>query len=281
MSVGVGATAGTTFAHGPRGVTGPTDWIGVDGGHRALPDEVRAASEESLLLESDMFSKSGYEASELEHFGEVMADGWARAHGVHRLDARRPGQVATTASTCRPCSTSGWSSGRLTRTTPLLMLAGVQYEQTKAVLASLERESVRYVVFGGVALNLHGLARATEDLDIFIAATAENVDRLKTALAAVFADPSIEDITAADLLGDYPAIQYVPPEGEFHLDILTRLGEAYAFEDIESMRIDFDGVPVDVATPVMLYRMKRDTVRPKDWADAAALARVFDLDENA
>ncbi len=160
------------------------------------------------------------------------------------------------------------------------MLAVVLYEQTKAVLESLGRESVRYVVFGGVALNLHGLARATEDLDLFIAATEENIDRLKVALAAVFADPNIADITADDLLGEYPAIQYVPPEGQFHLDILTRLGDAYTFEDIESMQIDFDGVQVEVATPGMLFRMKKDTVRPKDWADAAALARVFDLHED-
>jgi hypothetical protein len=32
-------------------------------------------------------------------------------------------------------------------------------------------------------------------------------------------------------------------------------------------------------TPRMLYSMKRDTVRPKDRADAAAIRQRFDLDE--
>ena len=49
------------------------------------------------------------------------------------------------------------------------------------VLAALERERVRYVVFGAVALALHGLPRATEDLDLFIAPERENIERLKTA----------------------------------------------------------------------------------------------------
>jgi hypothetical protein len=42
----------------------------------------------------------------------------------------------------------------------------VDVDRTREVLAALEREGVRYAVFGGVALTLHGLARATEDLEI-------------------------------------------------------------------------------------------------------------------
>jgi hypothetical protein len=100
-------------------------------------------------------------------------------------------------------------------------------EIAKTVLAALEREGVRYVVFGAVAINLLGLARATEDLDLFIAPEPDNIERLKTALRSVFADPTIEEISVEDLLGDYPAVQYNPPSGDFHLDILTRLGEAF------------------------------------------------------
>ena len=153
-------------------------------------------------------------------------------------------------------------------------------EVAKTVLAALEREGVRYVVFGAVAINLLGLARATEDLDLFIAPESDNIERLKAALRSVFADPSIEEILAEDLLGDYPAVQYNPPSGDFHLDILTRLGEAFQFEDLEAERIDLDGLWVSVASPRTLYRMKRNTVRPKDWGDAEALRRRFRLEED-
>ena len=33
------------------------------------------------------------------------------------------------------------------------------------MLSAFQRERVEYVIFGAVALNLQGLARATEDLD--------------------------------------------------------------------------------------------------------------------
>ena len=35
------------------------------------------------------------------------------------------------------------------------------------------------------------------------------------------------DLTAEDLLGSYPAVQYVPPEGDYWIDLLARLGEAF------------------------------------------------------
>jgi hypothetical protein len=155
----------------------------------------------------------------------------------------------------------------------------VDYDLTQKVLASLEAAGVRYAIFGGVALNLIGLARATRDLDVFIEPTADNVDRLRSALASVFDDPSLVDLTADDLLGDYPAVQYVPPSGDFHVDILTRLGETFRFEDLETMRVDFGGLEVTVVTPRMLYRMKRDTVRLQDRADAERVAERFGFSE--
>ena len=42
---------------------------------------------------------------------------------------------------------------------------------------------------------------------------------------------------------------------------------------------DLDGQPVSVASPRTLYRMKKGTVRPKDWGDAEALRRRFRLED--
>lgn len=138
---------------------------------------------------------------------------------------------------------------------------------------------MRYKVVGAVALNFLGLPRATQDLDIFVAADEANVQRLRKALHSVFDDPSIDEITSGDLLGLYPAIQYVPPAGTFHIDILHRLGEAFGFDGIEVEEIEVEGIRVPVATPQMLYRMKKDTVRLQDKADADRLRRQFKLEE--
>jgi hypothetical protein len=122
----------------------------------------------------------------------------------------------------------------------------MDYDLTQKVLAALEREGAEYAVFGAVALNLHGLPRATEDLAIMIAADRANIERVKAALRSVFDDPSIDEITADDLLGDYPAVTYGPPTGTFYVDILTRLGEMYAFDTLVTERIDFNGVTVSL-----------------------------------
>src|ERR1700687_1100299 len=117
----------------------------------------------------------------------------------------------------------------------------MDFEVIKQLLAALEREHVRYAIFRAVAMGLHGLARFTEDLDLFVEPDAANIDRLRAALQSVVDDPEIEQITAADLLGEYPAVQYVPPDGTFHIDIVTRL-EAFAFTDLETERVVLDGL---------------------------------------
>jgi hypothetical protein len=156
----------------------------------------------------------------------------------------------------------------------------MDFDRLQALLRALEAEHVVYAIFGGIALTLHGLARFTEDVDLFVAPDAENIERLKRALRSVFDDPTIDEITVADLLGSYPAVQYVPPDGSFHVDILTRLGSAFSFRDLDTERLPFGDVTVSVVTARTLYRMKRDTVRPKDRADAEMLKQRFHLDES-
>ena len=150
------------------------------------------------------------------------------------------------------------------------------FEELVEVLAAFETEGVEYVVIGGAAVNAHGLVRATEDLDVMVRPTFENIEKLRRALRNVWQDPSIDEITAEDLAGDYPAVRYVPPDGEIYLDIVARFGTAFAFDDIESQPMEVGSVVARVATPRALYRMKRDTVREIDRADARALRARFD-----
>jgi hypothetical protein len=156
-------------------------------------------------------------------------------------------------------------------------IGGMRLEDVLAVIASLEEE-VRYAVFGALALAAHGLDRATRALDVFVDPAPENVARLRRALHPVFDDPSIDEITADDLGGDYPAIQYGPPDGAFTIDIVSRLGESFAFGDLEVVTVQAGDQPMRVVTPRTLYLMKRDTVRPHDRADAERLRRHFDVE---
>ncbi len=145
-----------------------------------------------------------------------------------------------------------------------------------AFLAALQDEDVDYVLIGALAMDVLGIGRLTEDIDLFVRPTPDNIDRLRQALRRVWRDPAIDEITAADLAGDYPALQYVAPDGTL-IDILSRLGEAFAFGDLEATVYSYGDVNVKVATPETLYRMKRDTVRLRDKADAQVLKEKFGL----
>jgi len=155
----------------------------------------------------------------------------------------------------------------------------VTFEDARAVFAALVREGVEFVVIGSMAMAAHGLVRATHDLDLFVAPDGDNVERLKRALRSLFDDPHIDEIDAAELAGEYPAVEYIPPHGRFSLDLLTRLGETFSWEDLKagSEPVGIGSLVVRIATPRMLYRMKRDTIRPQDRADAARIREAFDL----
>ena len=157
----------------------------------------------------------------------------------------------------------------------------VDRDEIVRVLRAFDAAGLEYVLIGATAMAFHGVVRATEDIDLFVRATADNIERLRAALRAAYAgDPHVDDIRTEDLLGDYPAIRYYPPSGDLYFDIMTRLGQAASYETVEWDSQHIEGGRVRVATPAALYRLKRGTVRPIDRQDAAALRERFGLKED-
>jgi|SRR5215213_8163362 len=148
------------------------------------------------------------------------------------------------------------------------------------IVAALNREGVQYVLFGGAAVNLHGVFRVTEDYDFFVRPEPENVARIKRALRSVWNDPAIDEINDVDMIGDYPSVCYGPPDEDFTIDFVSRLGEMFQYDDLQPEVHDVKGIPVRLATPSTLVRMKKDTVRYKDHEDAAKLRSKFNLPED-
>ena len=154
-------------------------------------------------------------------------------------------------------------------------------DEVVRVLRAFESVGLEYVLIGAAAMGIHGVVRATEDLDLFIRATAANVERLKSAFRLVYDnDPNIDEISPDDKLGDYQAVRYYPPSGDLYFDVMTRLGEAASYESVDSMVKEIDGIEVCLATPEALYELKRDTVRPLDHRDAEALRQKFGLEDD-
>jgi hypothetical protein len=158
----------------------------------------------------------------------------------------------------------------------------VDRDEIIRVLRAFEAFGLEYVLIGATAMGFHGLVRATEDVDLFVRATPENIERLRAALREAYAaDPHIDEISSADLLGEYPAVRYYPPAGDLYFDVLTRLGDAASYETVDAEIKVFEGTRVRVATPAALYRLKKGTVRPLDRQDAAALRERFNLKDEA
>jgi hypothetical protein len=154
----------------------------------------------------------------------------------------------------------------------------VERDELLRILAAFESEGLEYVLIGAAAMGFQGLIRATEDVDLLLKATPDNVRRLRRAFRAAYGnDPTIEEIRETDLLGDYPAVRYYPPSGDLFFDIMTRLGEVASYDTVEAEVKEVEGIRVSVATPAALYRLKKNTVRPIDRQDAAALRERFGL----
>ena len=168
----------------------------------------------------------------------------------------------------------------MTRTLAKGYATCVDRDEIVRLLQAFKAAGLEYVLIGAAAMGFHGLIRTTQDLDLFVRATEENVERLRSALRAVYPDdPNISEISSDDLLGDYPAVRYVPPSGDLYLDVLTRLGDVASFETVEREIQEIDGTQVSIATPLALYKLKKGTVRLQDRADAAALRERFKLND--
>ena len=154
-------------------------------------------------------------------------------------------------------------------------------DELLTVLRAFEEGELEYVLIGAAAMGFHGVVRATEDVDLLIRATPENVERLRAAFSAAYAeDPNVADIRSEDLLGDYPVVRYYPPSGDLYFDVMTRLGEAASYDSVDVEIKEVEGIHVRVATPEALYRLKKGAVRALDRQDAAALRERFNLVED-
>jgi hypothetical protein len=135
------------------------------------------------------------------------------------------------------------------------------------VFASLNRHNVRYVVIGGIAAVLHGVPRATFDLDILIEASPDNARRLLDALLA--AGLGTAALTTAD---EILANEITVFKDRVRIDVQTST-PGLSFDDAWAHRIsmDYQGQPFIVVSRADLILAKRAAGRPVDLEDVHLL----------
>ncbi|MDW7681227.1 MAG: nucleotidyl transferase AbiEii/AbiGii toxin family protein [bacterium] len=147
------------------------------------------------------------------------------------------------------------------------------FKQFLQLLKALDEYKVEYILIGGVAVIIHGLARLTRDIDLFIKPTVPNIQQLKGALNSIYHDRTIEEITIDDLQ-NYSVIRYGMPNG-FYIDMMTRLGEAFSFDDLKYEIVEYKATKIRIATLESLYDLKKNSPREKDKMDASFLMEII------
>jgi predicted nucleotidyltransferase len=164
-------------------------------------------------------------------------------------------------------------------------VAGLFYHDVLAALADAE---VRFVIVGGVAVNLQGVPRFTSDLDVAVAiddgslATAARVLHglgLRNRLPVREEELSLPEVVRGWITDrNLRAFTFVDPDDPLReVDIV--LDSPVPFEEMERTadRMAAGGLTLAVASIDVLVRMKAETGRSQDASDVDALRRIKEL----
>lgn len=137
-------------------------------------------------------------------------------------------------------------------------------------LQLLNSEKIEYLLIGGYAVWLYGYVRATKDIDFWIAADGENVDRLVEVLVkfgferSTVTDPLFTDERTVLRIG-------MPPN---RIEVLTKIA-AVEFRECYARRqtMEIEGLPVPVIAYDDLKLNKLSTGREGDKIDVERLEK--------
>ena len=143
-----------------------------------------------------------------------------------------------------------------------------------ALCRSLNEQQARYVVVGGMAVIQAGFVRATEDIDLLIDASADNVERIRRALM-VLPDGAVADVQPDDVT-TYVVVRVAD---EIVVDLMkSACGVEYEEASRLAQPTTLSGVTIPFASPELLWKTKQ-TVREKDALDRMFLARLLGRSE--
>lgn len=141
-------------------------------------------------------------------------------------------------------------------------------------LAALVAADARFLVVGAHALAVHGVPRATQDLDVWVDPSPENAARVWRGLAAFGAPLGDLGIRIEDLSAPGTVIQIgLPPR---RLDVLTAISGVDSFAAAWNDRIEHHVGPhrIPFIGRSAFIANKRASGRLKDLADIEALGET-------
>lgn len=144
------------------------------------------------------------------------------------------------------------------------------------LLVLLAKRGIRFVVVGGIAVTLQGYVRLTEDVDLLVEGSAENIDLLLATLSG-YGEGFAAELARADFDDSEGAIRIVEETEQCQIDLFTRMsGRCYADVVSDASTLTLQGLPIRYASKASLIDWKANSVREKDKLDAIALRRLQD-----
>jgi hypothetical protein len=150
-----------------------------------------------------------------------------------------------------------------------------------AIFTALQATGVRYVVVGGVAVNLHGYQRFTKDIDLVIELVPDQTLKALEALRAIgyrpnlpvkladFADPAVREAWVRDK--GMTVFQIYSDQTRLSIDVFASY--PIDFDELwsQAIAVDLPGAAPRIASIDHLIQMKRDAGRPQDLLDIEKL----------
>jgi len=144
-------------------------------------------------------------------------------------------------------------------------------EDLRDLCRELNQRGTKYVVVGGFAMRAANYIRRTMDVDLLVAADADNEARVFCALSSL-PDNAVRELQP----GELRLYNVIRIADEILVDLMSSAGGIDYAEAAKDMVVrEVDGVPIPFASPRLLWRMKAITHREKDAGDLVFLRQWF------
>ena len=143
--------------------------------------------------------------------------------------------------------------------------------------SDLNNNRVEYIMVGGVATNLNGYQRTTDDIDIWIKDSSENRKKLRKA----FYDYWSIDFFMIETMQIIPGWTNFNLNNGMRLDLMLDMKglEGYGFDECYKVahKADIEGIIVPFLHINHLIKNKKAVNRPKDQVDVIYLEKIKKL----
>jgi predicted nucleotidyltransferase len=158
------------------------------------------------------------------------------------------------------------------------------------IFRAFQEQKVKYVLVGGVAVNLLGSMRSTADLDILVEMSDENLKTIITILqeGGYLVKQPVDPLGLADTPTrenwikhkHMKAFNFYKKDDIKEVDIIIAAPVSFEEAIKDAVLITVDDVSIPIASIDKLIKMKKGTGRPVDKFDIIELKKLKKLKEN-